>query len=345
LWALYGYDEDSWQLVKVSTSIGCPGPQACSRSETSVYFFSSADRGAVYAYTGNQPLYLSERLRPAFEQMINYDNVFVSWAGRRLWVSVPWLKDIGSTVAPTTTFVFDPDIGGTGAWTSYRTDLGAIGPVLDGSDINSKYPLAAFWSQYTAALVTLDFVDAAYDLILTSTVLTTMQGDLILTGTGASIEVTGTAVKGDRFDSYYRTRWLNAGWPDRKKSWRRPTFICRQVSAPTELIIETYRDYNETNVERTRTLHLKAFGNAYWTPDGADSVGVHGFDWDVLGADEPTGRGANWGITQGGATLQRAGSMGLARAVQMRVRASPFTPMHKWGVDGIVAKIVMRRFR
>ena len=44
-----------------------------------------------------------------------------------------------------TCFVFDPDIGD-GAWTMYRSDYGAIGPVLDGSDINAKYPLAAFWS-------------------------------------------------------------------------------------------------------------------------------------------------------------------------------------------------------
>jgi hypothetical protein len=29
----------------------------------------------------------------------------------------------------------------------------------------------------------------------------------------------------------------------------------------------------------------------------------------------------------------------------MRVRASPSTQRQKWGVDGIVAKIVMRRFR
>ena len=46
-----------------------------------------------------------------------------------------------------------------------------------------------------------------------------------------------------------------------------------------------------------------------------------------------------------GSNMIRAGSMGLARSVQMRVRASPTTPRQRWGVDGIVAKFVKRRFR
>lgn len=345
IWALYGYDEDSWQLVKVSTSSGCPGPQGCTRSETAVYYFSSSDRGGIYGYNGNQPMYLTERLRPAFEETLNYDNVFVSWAGQRLWVGLPWLKDVGSTVNPTTAFVFDPSIGQAGAWTMYRSDLGAIGPVLDGADVNSKYPMAALWSQYAAILVILDYIDGGYDAILEETVLSSTAGDIILTGDGKQIEVTGEAFVGDRFESYYRTRWLHAGWPDRRKSWRRPTFICRQVNAPVDLIIETYRDYNETQIQRSRTLHLRSVGTAYWTTGGASGPDVGGFDWSEEGLADPSGRGANWGATQAGSTMQRAGSQGLARSVQMKVRASPLTPLRKWGVDGIVAKIVMRRFR
>ena len=70
------------------------------------------------------------------------ENVFVSWAGRRLWVGVPWVKGIGSTIEVSTCLVFDSDIGD-GAWTMYRSDYGAIGPVVDGADVNAKYPLAA----------------------------------------------------------------------------------------------------------------------------------------------------------------------------------------------------------
>jgi hypothetical protein len=345
MWALYGYDDDSWQLRQISTSVGCPGPQGCTRSETAVYFFSSSNRGGIYGYSGNQPAYMSERLRPAFEEILNYDNVFVSWAGRRLWVGVPWVIHVGSTTEPSSTLILDPDIGDNGAWTMYRSDLGAIGPIIDGSDVNAKSPLAAFWSTSMAVMITLDYINGAYDILLQETVLSTSDNDIILTGDGDQIQITGEGFIGDRFDTYYRTGWLHAGWPDRKKSWRRPTFICRQVPASIDLIVETYRDYNETQVARSRTLHLRSVGQSYWTPGGALGGDEGGFDWTPGGRDDASGHGADWGAVQAGSTLQRAGSQGLARAIQMKVRPSPATPLRKWGVDGIVAKIVMRRFR
>jgi len=320
MWALYGYDEDSWQLIKVSISVGCPTITAASRSETSVFFFSASDKGGIYAYNGSTPTYISENLRPAFEEILSYTNVFVSWAGRRLWVGVPWIRDVGSTASVSSLFVFDPDIGQNGAWTMYRSNYGAVGPVLDGSDINAKYPLAALWSDQVACMVTLDRIElGAYDLLLDDV--------------------------GQQFDSYYRTRWLHAGWPDRKKSWRRPTFVCRQVPQSLDLLVETFRDYNETTVHRTRTLRVRAEGDSYWTETGHAEADVGGFDWTEGGVTDPSGTGADWGLERRGSNLIRAGSMGLARSVQMRIRASPTSPLLKWGVDGIVAKFVQRRFR
>lgn len=343
MWALYGYDQDSWQLIKVSLSVGCPCVTACSRSETAVYFFSASDRGGIYGYTGESPAYLSDNLRPAFEEILNYENVFVSWAGRRLWVGVPWIKDGGSTTEVSSTFVFDPDVGN-GAWTMYRSSAGAIGPVLDGSDVNARYPMAGLWSSYVAVMVYLDYIEDAYDMILEPAVLGTSAGAYLSTSDGKDIGLTGMDPPGEVFETYYRTRWLHGGWPDRKKSWRRPTFIVREVPRDLELIVESFRDYNETVVHRTRVLHIDAKGSQYWTETGHAEANVGGFDWTPGGKDDPTGTGANWGPQQQGSNLIRSGSMGLARAVQLRVRASPDT-LRRWGVDGIVAKIKMRRFR
>ena len=94
---------------------------------------------------------------------------------------------------------------------------------------------------------------------------------------------------GQPFDAYYRTRWLHAGWPDRKKSWRRPTFICRQVPRDTDLLVETFRDYNETTIHRTRTLRVRAQGNAYWTESGFADAEIGGFDWTEGGDADPDG--------------------------------------------------------
>jgi len=351
MWALYGYDEASWQLVQVSTKIGCPAVTAMTRSESTTFFYSAADQGGIYAYQGSTPVYVSEAIRPAFEETFNYTNVFVSWAARRLWVSVPWIKDIGSTIDPATTFVFDPDIG-KGAWTMYRSEVGALGLVVDNSDITSKYPIAVFWSLVTACMLQLEYIDDAYDVILESYVLGTERSGtanpdapFLVTGNDEDILINNDALVGSPFDSYYRTKWLHAGWPDRKKSWRRPTFVCRQVPRDTDLIVETYRDYNETTIVRSRTLKLRAQGSAYWTLDGAADPSGGGFDWKAQGHADPSGRGADWGSAQAGSNLVRAGSQGMAKAIQMKVRASPATPRQKWGVDGIVAKIVMRRFR
>jgi hypothetical protein len=347
MWALYGYDEDSWQLIKVSISVGCPAITAATRSETSVYFFSASDKGGIYGYQGQTPVYLSENLRPAFEDIISYENVFVSWAGRRLWVGVPWAREVGSTASVSSVFVLDPDIGERGAWTMYRSDYGAVGPVLDGSDVNAKYPLAAFWSDRAAIMVTLDRIgDGAYDLILEGpSIEADPQNGYVVTSLDQEIAVTGVQYFGEPFDSYYRTRWLHAGWPDRKKSWRRPTFVCRQVPQTLDLLVETFRDYNETTVHRTRTLRLRAEGESYWTETGFAEADIGGFDWTEGGLTDPSGRGADWGLERRGSNLLRSGSMGLARSVQRRVRASPTSPRMKWGVDGIVAKFVQRRFR
>jgi len=344
LWALYGYSDDSWQLIKVAMAVGCPSITCATRSETAVYFFSSSNKGGIYGYSGEAPVYISEQIRPALEEVTAFNAVFVSWAGRRLWIAVPWMKNGGATVEPSSVFIFDPDIGN-GAWSMYNSVVGTISPVVDAADVDSRYPLTALWSDQTAAMVVLDRLDeGAYDAILEPSVLGTSDGAYLSTGAGQDLAVTGRDPPGEAFDSYYRTRWLHAGWPDRKKSWRRPTFVVRQVPQDVDLIVESFRNYNETEIHRTRTLRVEATGSNYWTPTGFAEANVGGFDWTPGGENDPTGTGADWGPQQQGSNLIRAGSMGLARSIQMRIRPSP-TTMRKWGVDGIVAKIKMRRFR
>jgi hypothetical protein len=204
-------------------------------------------------------------------------------------------------------------------------------------------------------MVLLDYINDAYDFFLEEAVLgieaslpDNPDAGSIVTGADEDIMVTGDELHGAPFDSYYRTRWLHAGWPERKKSWRRPTFICREVAQPTDLIVETFHDYDESSIHRSRTLSLRVKGGAFWAEEGFDAralTGINGFDWSEGGEADPSGRGADWGDQQRGSQLVRSGSMGLARAVQMKVRASPNTQRRRWGVDAIVAKFVMRRFQ
>ena len=66
-----------------------------------MYFYSANDVGGIYGYTGEAPTHLSANLTPAFEELTSFENVFVSWAGRRLWISTPWVKDSVLERAPT----------------------------------------------------------------------------------------------------------------------------------------------------------------------------------------------------------------------------------------------------
>jgi hypothetical protein len=228
----------------------------------------------------------------------------------------------------------------------YRSEYGAIGPVSDSTDINGKWPLAVLWSDITACAVILDYERDAYDVITQPYVLATSAGEYIIASPDdQQIVVSGGDYVGQPFESYYCTRWLHAGWPDRKKSWRRPTFICKEVQSRTELLVESFRDYNDTTVRRTRRLVIPARGQAYWSIEGYTGPDEDGFDWTPEGADDPTGTGADWATRQGGSKIVRGGSLGLAKAVQMKISATPDSLRRPWGVDGIVAKLVLRRFR
>jgi hypothetical protein len=340
LWALYGYDDSSWQLIKVSAWIGAPTPTAITASETAVYFYSANDIGGIYGYTGEAPTYLSEALQPAFEEITAFDNVFVSWAGRRLWVSVPWIKQtvlerlpVGtsparslltrtsgqSTLWPQTLFVADPDVG-KGAWTMYLSVYGAVAPVIDGSDVDASFPLGMMWSGSMAIAITLDAIEEGYD-------------DLLNT------------VDHEDFDSFYRTPWMNMNQPDTKKSWKRPRLICPRVPRSTSVIIETYHDYDETFARRTRSITIPSLGQSYWTETGFADAANSGFDWTEGGAADPSGHGADWGTEHEGSVMIRGGPMGIASAVQMRFSKSPATPRQKWGVDAVVIKPIGRRER
>jgi len=229
----------------------------------------------------------------------------------------------------------------------YRSEHGSVAKVLDGSDVNSRFPLAALWSTQAKTLIVLDALDDAFDVIQEGPVLGVSPPDdgVLVTGLDEEILLTGGTVVGDAFDAYYRTRWLHANWPDRKKSWRRPTVIYREVPIDTDLIVEAYRDYDETTIHRHRTLHLVAKGDAFWTETGAEAAEEGGFDWKELGDAAPDGRGADWGSEVRGSKMIRSTSMGLARAVQLRVRTAPQSMKRRWGVDAIVTKYVMRRYR
>ena len=302
IWALYGYDADSWQLIQKSSTLGTSSPQAVSRSEVAVFFYSGSDKGSVYAYAGERPSEIGAQLRPAFEAISGNDLIWVGWLGRKLWVTVPWDYDLGPTPDSHAAFVFDPAVG-EGAWAYYTSEAGKLGPLVGGSNIDSQAtPVGVLRDK--PIVVRLDHLDQAADRVVGTT-------DVA-------------------FTARYRTPWVTADWPTRKKSWRRADYICRISGAGYELAIESFRDYEERNVARRHTVTVP--------PSGAGAMWGH----FVYGDGTLWGEG---GPKRGG-LIRRGSSQGMCRAIQLRLNGVPQPGVYSsWGVDGIVLKVVMRRFR
>jgi hypothetical protein len=320
MWALFGYDSDSWQLIKVSGSVGTPSPTAVTRSEDSIYFYSASGRNAIYGYGGEAPVNISDRLRYALDHLTNGIDIWLSWIGRRLWCSLPW--DVGNEdESHGSMFIFDPSLSG-GAWIRHKPAHGTIACTVEYSDIATEYPL----------VVTCGCTGVAG--VLSVDIQPQIAGDVLVQGEPAV-----------GFRCRYRTSWKHLGWPELRKSFLRPRIIARIPPEPTDVRISTFWDYNSTNERRSHVFTLNASGGVFWRELGADDPKGGGFDW---------GDGTMWqSSVQNGDVLvrpktanpaSRGASLGWARAVQLEFASNDYTKAQAWGVDAIVLKVNMRRF-
>lgn len=338
VWAIYGYDAESWQVIKKSTTIGAPGPQAVTRSEVATFFYSASDGGSIYAYTGEMPREISTGLRPSFGQITHPELIWVGWMRRKLWVTVPWNYD-GFKDDSTGVFVFDPSVGDEGCWMFYESQAGGLGPLVGGSNTDSSIrPMGVLRNTDIPCVVLLDSIeDLAVDRVNDSAVLgvTVSLSDpwemsMLVTGDGLAIIADGMPGY-IPFHTTYRTPWLTAGWPTRKKSFRRPDFVCRRTGLTHQLRIQAFRDYEDFNARRQHTLQVDSHGVALWGE----------FDWTLTAEAGPDT--VRWGVGRtSGNTIVRGGGLGLCRSLQVRI--SGLTPGAHWGIDAIVMKLVLRRF-
>ena len=320
MWALYGYDADSWQLVKVAGTTGAPSPTAVTRSEDAIYFFSASGRNAIYAYQGQAPVNISEKLRGALDHLTSGIDIWLSWLGRRLWCSLPWdFQALDESHG--SCFIFDPLIG-SGSWIRHKPAHGTIACTVEYSDVVTEFPL----------VVTCGCTGVAGVLSVGNQ-----------PGIAGDVMVQGQPAVG--FRCHYRTNWKHLGWPELSKSWLRPRIIARIPPEPTKVRISTFWNYNSTDERRSHVFGLDTSGGVFWRALGADDPKGGGFDW---------GDGTMWrsGVRQGDVIVRpevanpatRGTSLGWARAVQMQFEPDDHTNAHAWGIDAIVLKVNMRRF-
>lgn len=314
VWAIYGYDLSSFRRVDVTKTVGAVNRQCIARSEQAVYFVSWPQ--GVHRITADSVDEVSVPLRPALKGS-NFSSdtslQWLSWADQRLYWTVPFSED-GAPTIPKSIFVLDPSIG---AWTLHRSGCGCgVAPIVHSASVGE--PLGTTRSGPT--VLKLNATDAPTDTV------ETVEYD---------------------FDTYFRTRWMNAGMPTIKKRWKRPDLVVKEPDAPYSIEMHVFHDYDEANAKRTKTINVAsgASGGAWFADpdwDGSDASLETPPALAPIWSETEDLEDWGWGEAAAGSAVEKAGSLGSAVSVQVEVHGEHGA---RWGVNAIVWKYVMRRVR
>lgn len=305
VYAVYGYNAETFQVVQVTGQLGAVSPQAVAATETDVFFFSWPE--GLFKYNGSTVVDMFEKLRPliSFGEITEtlLSGVYVDWFNRRLFLSLPVGLDpaivrtynevgedydevgevYGGRVAaatPTNSFVWDGTIGKGGAWSRYQSADGyafVCGEDWVAAD-GTRQPVVAHPFQPFV----LQFEQSSY-----------------------RDEVAGALTN---YPSYYVTAWYDAGSAAMKKFWRRAEFLVQHKNVTHTLNVDVYKDWDRNYIERTFPLTVE----------------------ERTVSPEDT-----WLTADQGADIVRGNAMGLAESVQLRVRATGGFP---WGLNAVVFK-------
>ncbi len=235
VFAVFGYDSDTFQVVEVSRTVGAGTPHSVCTTERGIYFFSYPD-GLMY-YNGNTLADIFEPIRPAvtsgFINSAAIDEVYVNYINRRIWVSVPY-SETATFSYPTTSFVYDPSVSRNGAWLQFSTadSRGVAGGCTFISEDGTTRHLAAHPT--SPQVLRVDMYANSYD------------------------DITGVDYQ---FTSRYRTRWLDAGSYSQIKMFRRPDVVVKQQTNTSSLLIKAYADYEEADNGEIKSYSLSIDGS------------------------------------------------------------------------------------
>jgi len=324
MWALYGYDTDSWQLIKVSRDIGVVHPGACTRSELAVFFHSASDRGDIWMYSGGDvPRAISEPIRPVMDGLSRPDEVWVSWVARNLVVSVPW-NDDPQVPSSRSVFLWNPEVG-RGAWTRFSPAEGEARCILERGDHIAE-------GDAVLVMASTDGVSAGFSCVVKSN------------GSFQALDFITESSQGVPFETRYRTGWQDAGSPDRRKSWRRPRFILPVPTVDAEIFVSTFQDYEEGVPKRTHKLLAITDGTHVWSETQPGNLpGPGGFAYgDGTVWSQPKTSGSEILRTQPhGPGLS---GLGVCAAVQLEFKITKENSTGaRWGLDAAILKHRSRR--
>lgn len=267
VWALYGNDADTWQLVNVTRQLGVSHQTMVARSEDAVWFFDWPQGLFRYsASDGIRDLFVPLRSMLSDGAVnaaaVKDGKVFVNFINRRLWLSLPYSTTNAATEV-TRSFVYDPVVGVGGAWVVHQSADGyGIGSGVDFlSSTDQRVTLAVHPTQKYVLQVEKE--DQASDAVTAAT---------------------------EPFTSFIRTGWLTAAVPTQKKLWRRPDFVTKRQAVAQTLSVEVFKDFDQRSPAKSFQFGVDTTGGGAWGT-GTWGTGV----WGSAGDANDIDRGAMLG--------------------------------------------------
>ena len=287
MYALFGFDADTFQLITVSENVGSVPQSSPVSTPYGVFFWH--DRQGVYLYDGTNVVWLFEKLKPAIDdgRITFASEPQLAWANNKLYVTTDYYNaDTNSTSRRM--FVYDPTIN---AWVLWDVDAAAL---------HTHQPPNAAPTLYGACVAN------------TGRVISIDDG-----GPNADRYTYDGGYELTNINSYFRTAWLKTKNPIVRKRWGQIRLITAAEQTGT-LSVEVFHDYDTSTAAKTfstevtgRAPAASAFGTATWqSEDGLTGNGVWsaGVDKQVTDVKKlpPAGTAASIAIKVTGPTLQNS---------------------------------------
>lgn len=292
IYVLTGYNSSNFAVTELTSTLGVDDHHCVAASDSGCFFFVHGK--GLYYYNGSSISDIFAPLKPIIDLGYISDsvaarkNITVSWVGQRLWLSLPYSKSYSPTNI-TVNFVYDPYLN---AYTQFQTadGYGVMGGIDFIDSTNREYRL---------------FIHPVQKFVL----------DVDKYGV-ATDNISGTT---QGFNSYYRTKWYDAGSYMQRKMFRRPEIVIKESNNSQTIGVSVFHDFDEQEAQRTFNISQPQTGGLVW-----DS-GLWGELW-AAGAES--------------SRISKGKNLGLAKTIQLQFTGPTG---QEWGINSVGFKFKPRR--
>ena len=315
MYALFGFDADTFQLVPISETVGSIPLSKPVSTPYGVFFWH--DRKGVYLYNGDTTVWLFEKLQPAIDDgRIGFGTTpQLAWANNKLYVTVEY-NNPDTYATEQRMLVYDPT---TNAWVMWDVDALVL---HTHQPPNAEAVLYGACVANTGRVVSIDNSDFA--------------GDRYSYDSGSGNYVA------TNIPSYFRTAWIKTKNPIVKKRWGQIRLIIGSETTVNRGV-DVFNDYDPSTQRRQYTTRVEGRGgsSSTWAADASGTT-----LWQLAPGETGTAGNGTW-ATFGGSSpvdIKKLGTGGTAASICVKL-VGPTVGFTNWEVNGLAFPYISRRMR